>query len=163
MTRLIFALERFTGSEGLFDSMTEWFILTEGPEGGLNPLSQPFFRAHPSPSIKTEKKSQNRLFIVASSFRTQFCVSLLLLELVLPSNKYKCLLFSWKFAWYVALSAVLWFVLEVFSIKLLPFFFFFSYWTRCPTITVFIIAECFPFPFLWLLLRPSDPNPIFPV
>ena len=79
--------------------------------GGLNRISQPFFRPNPSPSIEIAKKSQGRLFTVTSSFKTQFCVSLLFLELVFPSIRYKCLLF----AWYVALSTVLWFVLDVFS------------------------------------------------
>ena len=49
---------------------------------------------NPSPSIEIEKKSQPRLFIVTPSFNTQFCVSLLFLELVLQSYRYKCLLFS---------------------------------------------------------------------
>ena len=65
-----------------------------GGGGGLNPISQPFFRPNPSPSNEIKKKSQSRFFIVTSSFKTQFCVSLLLLELVLPGNRYKCLLFS---------------------------------------------------------------------
>lgn len=52
-------------------------------------------------SIKIENKSQSRVFIITSSFTTQFCVPLLPLELVLPSNRFKCLLYFWNFTWYV--------------------------------------------------------------
>ena len=98
------SLSDFTGSKGLFDdrNLFNFDCCKSVLKGSLNLISQPFFRLNPSPSneiekkkkTKQKKKKQSRLFIVTSSFKTQLRVSLLFLELVLPSNRDKCLLLS---------------------------------------------------------------------
>ena len=63
MTRLSFALEWFTGSEALFDSLTEIYFqcYKRAQKESLNLISQLFFTLNPSPSNEIEKKSQRRL------------------------------------------------------------------------------------------------------
>ena len=65
MKRLIFALERFTGSEGVFDSMKaiNLFPVVRGSEGESKSLLPAFLNTKSSPSNEIEKKSQRRLLL----------------------------------------------------------------------------------------------------
>lgn len=62
--RLIFALERFTGWEGLFAAVIIYFPCCKRVlKGSLNPISQRFLTLNPSPSNEVKKKSQSRLLL----------------------------------------------------------------------------------------------------
>lgn len=68
MKRLIFALERFTGSEEVFDSMKaiNLFPVVRGSEGESKSLLPAFLNTKSSPSNEIEKKSQRRLLLCSS-------------------------------------------------------------------------------------------------
>ena len=65
MKRLIFALERFIGSEGVFDSMKaiKLFPVVRGSEGESKSQLPAFLNTKFSPSNEIEKKSQRRLLL----------------------------------------------------------------------------------------------------